>query len=143
MEYTTYISMLGYLFLLLGSILASIGIGGTGNEIVATMVGWVITIPIALYGMECVISGNCASYAVGVSYLTVAVGFFSLLAGLYLVAVGPEWPRDNPIVKGPHWWNPRYGYYSHEHDGNYHKHYNNGGIVKESIEVRRYPYEGD
>jgi hypothetical protein len=120
MEYTTYIAMLGYLFLLLGSILASIGVGGTGHEIVATMMGWVITIPIALYGMECVIRGNCSSYAIGVSYLIVAVGFFSLLAGLYLVAAGPEWPRQ-------------YGY---RHN---HRHPYNGGIVKESIEVRRYP----
>jgi hypothetical protein len=135
MEYTTYIAMLGYLFLLLGSILASIGVGGTGHEIVATMMGWVITIPIALYGMECVIRGNCASYAIGVSYLIVAVGFFSLLAGLYLVAAGPEWPRM--AARGPYWWNTQYGY---RHN---HRHPYNGGIVKESIEVRRYPNEDD
>lgn len=141
MEYTTYIAMLGYLFLLLGAILASIGVGGTGNEIVATMMGWVITIPIALYGMECVIRGSCTSYAIVVAYITVAIGFFSLLAGLYLVAVGPEWP---PLAwhSRPYWWNPRYGY-GHYHDGKYHRHYGNGGIVKETVEVRKYPYEGD
>ncbi len=131
--------MLGYLFLLLGSILAAVGIGGSGNEIVATMVGWVITIPIALYGMECVIKGNCSSYAIVVSYMTVAIGFFSLLAGLYLVAVGPEWPRFG-LTRGPYWWNSRYGY-GHYHNGKYHRHPYSGGIVKESIEVRRYPDE--
>jgi len=140
MEYTTYIAMLGYLFLLLGAILASIGVGGTGNEIIATMMGWIITIPIALYGMECVIKGNCTSYAIVVSYITVAVGFFSLLAGLYLVAVGPE--RPHFAKHGSYWWNPRYGQ-GHYHNGSYHRHYNHGGIVKETVEVRKYPYEGD
>ena len=144
MEYTSYIAMLGYLFLLLGSVLAAIGIGGTGNEIVATMLGWTVAIPIAIFGLECAIKGSCTSYALIVAYMTVAIGVFSLLAGLYIVAVGPEWPR----ITRSYWWMSRapYPYHPrsrhHRHPGHNRHHGRLSDThhrYHEEVEVRRYP----
>jgi hypothetical protein len=136
MEYTSYIAMLGYLFLLLGSVLAAIGIGGTGNEIVATMLGWTVAIPIGIFGLECAIKGSCTSYALIVAYITVAIGVFSLLAGLYIIAIGPEWPR----MSKSHWWMSR-AQYPHHANPRYHRHPEDGTHHRyhEEIEVRRYP----
>lgn len=156
MEYTSYIAMLGYLFLLLGSVLAAIGIGGTGNEIVATMLGWTVAIPIGIFGLECAIKGSCTSYALIVAYMTVAIGVFSLLAGLYIVAIGPEWPR----ITQSYWWMSRAHYphyphsrfhrhhgqqWVHRHPGSLtdHEHHNNSNDTHhryhDEVEVRRYP----
>lgn len=125
MERFTLIALIGNVLFAIGMLLASISLRVDGATVFGNLVSMMITIPIALYALNCAIVGSCTTYAMLYSYLSLGIGVAVLLMGLVWLLLGPPLgpPVGTPILG---WYGDRHGHRHgrderHEHEQEPHR----------------------
>lgn len=89
MERFTMIALIGNILFVIGMLLGAIGLRVDGAVIFGNIISTMITIPVALYALNCAIVGQCSTYAMLYSYMSLGIGVVVLLVGLVWLLMGP------------------------------------------------------
>lgn len=82
----TKIAGIGYMFLLSAYIILLSGMQAPArNKLMVNFVALALAIPIALYGLNCAIVGNCQTYAWLYSYVIISWGMLFALMTLFAI----------------------------------------------------------
>ena len=102
------IALVGNILYVIGTILVSASLRVRGDILASNLIAMLVTIPIALYALNCSVVGNCTTYAWIYAYISVAVGFLVIILGVYFLIMGP--PNFESFGGG-------YGMHGKEHYG--------------------------
>ena len=91
MEQQTMIALVGNILYVIGTILVSASLRLRGDILAGNLIAMLVTIPIALYALNCSVVGNCLTYAWIYAYISVAVGILVIILGVYFLIFGPPY----------------------------------------------------
>ncbi len=95
MEQQTMIALVGNILYVIGTILVAASLRVRGDLLAGNLLAMMVTIPIALYALNCAVIGNCITYAWIYAYISVAVGILIIILGVYFMILGPPvYPRE-------------------------------------------------
>jgi uncharacterized membrane protein len=89
MEQQTMIALVGNILYVIGTILVSASLRVRGDLLAGNLLAMMVTIPIALYALNCAVVGSCTTYAWIYAYISVAVGILIIILGVYFMILGP------------------------------------------------------
>ena len=114
MEQQTMIALVGNILYVIGTILVSASLRVRGDLLAGNLLAMMVTIPIALYALNCAVVGNCTTYAWVYAYISVAVGILIIILGVYFMILGPPvYPHDEERFGGGH--HGQHGQHGKEH----------------------------
>lgn len=101
MEQQTMIALVGNILYVIGTILVSASLRVRGDLLAGNLLAMMVTIPIALYALNCAVVGNCTTYAWIYAYISVAVGILIIILGVYFMILGPPvFPQEEERFGG-------------------------------------------
>jgi len=83
------IALVGNILYVIGTILVSASLRVRGDILAGNLMAMLVTIPIALYALNCSVVGSCLTYAWIYAYISVAVGVLVIILGVYFLIIGP------------------------------------------------------
>lgn len=101
MEQQTMIALVGNILYVIGTILVSASLRVRGDLLAGNLLAMMVTIPVALYALNCAVVGSCTTYAWIYAYISVAVGILIIILGVYFMILGPPViPREEERFGG-------------------------------------------